>query len=356
AFAAGATIASLAIDGGAIYIGGAVKADALNGGAAARAALAGMEGFVARISTDLGATALDRTTYLGSSKDDAIGEVAVVNGIVYAAGTSKGVLAGLAPKGAADGFLARLDDGGDIAWLRNFTASGNTLNVTSLAVDQTGASALDRLGLPKGRVATTDSTRLVDRSSLRAGDEFTLSINGGLPKRITIAKTDTLSLVAQRIDQTLGSQGDAIVVRDGDVERIEIKMRRGASALIEHGRDGRDALGGLGLKAGLVAIKPTPDAPAQRGEIRSFGLGIAEGDLNLEGAAALKRTKAEISAAMSILQQAYDALANPASLDKTDEEREREQRMAAAAPEYYSNQLANYAAALSYLSGLNGSS
>ncbi|MGE3142954.1 MAG: hypothetical protein AB7L65_06505, partial [Hyphomonadaceae bacterium] len=59
AFAAGATIASLAIDGGAIYIGGAVKADALNVGAAARAALAGMEGFVARISTDLGATALD---------------------------------------------------------------------------------------------------------------------------------------------------------------------------------------------------------------------------------------------------------------------------------------------------------
>lgn len=351
AFRNGATITSIVVESGAIHIGGAVEADKLTVANNARAAISGLEGFVARISTNLASTALDRSTYLGSSQDDRVSSLAVVDGVVYAAGSSSGVVAGAARKGTQDGFLARLDDGGDIAWLRNFNTIGGNLGVTGMTVAANAASPLDRLGLPAGSLAAADSTKLVDRAALRAGDEFYLSVNGATPRRITVTANDTLRTLTSRIDALLGARGDAVIERDGDVERIVITAKRGDAISLTAGAAHKDALAGLGLAQGIIAFKPTADNPARTGELRSFGLGIQANDLQLHDAAAIKRTKAEISAALSILRQAYTALADPASLDKTDEELEREERMAGAVPEYLQTQLQNYAMGLLKLSG-----
>ncbi len=352
AFGAGAAIKSLVIDGAALYVGGAVRADHLTTGGLARVAVAGLEGFVARISTDLGSAAIDRTTYLGAAGGDSISTLKIVGGAVYAAGAAEGAIAGAQRKGATDGFLARLDEAGDIAWLRNFNTSGGTLRLTSLAVDPEGVSALDVFGLPRGAVAARDSTRLIDLTALRVGDELSISVNEGRARRITISKDDTLASLASRLDQALGARGDARIVRDGEVHRIELTARRGDAIFLSPGREGRDALAALGVDAGVISIRPTPDSPGGKGEIRAFGLGLSLSDLKVGDKDEARKAKIDISAALSILRQAYDALADPASLDKTDAEKAREQRLNGAAPAHIQAQYANYRAALLRLGGL----
>ena len=63
--------------------------------------------------------------------------------------------------------------------------------------------------------------------------------------------------------------------------------------------------------------------------------------------------KAELSAAVSIVRQAYDQLLNRNGKELTAEEKALEERRknAGPAPEYYASQLANYQAALRRLSG-----
>ena len=88
-------IHTIAADGAALYVGGAIVADRLTLGAAAHAAVAGQEGFVARLDADLISTGLDRASYLGSSKDDAVKSIVIVDGEIYAAGEAGGIIAGI---------------------------------------------------------------------------------------------------------------------------------------------------------------------------------------------------------------------------------------------------------------------
>ena len=87
-------INALAADGSSLYVGGEIGADRLTLSNTARGAVAGQEGFVARIDADLTSTNLDRATYLGSAQDDAVKSLAIVNGDVYAAGVTGGAIAG----------------------------------------------------------------------------------------------------------------------------------------------------------------------------------------------------------------------------------------------------------------------
>ncbi len=85
----------------------------------------------------------------------------------------------------------------------------------------------------------------------------------------------------------------------------------------------------------------------------TFGLGLIAADLKIDTPEAIIRTKAELSAAVSIVRQAYDKLLNPNAKAQTEEEKALEARRqaAGAAPEYYAQQLANYQAALARLGG-----
>ena len=70
--------------------------------------------------------------------------------------------------------------------------------------------------------------------------------------------------------------------------------RRDPARPIEPSREGRDALGALGLKRGLVAVNATG-----RGAIKTYGLGLLAADLRLDSKANITSTKAELSAAIS---------------------------------------------------------
>lgn len=344
----GGAINTIAVNGASLYVGGEVGADRLTLGAPARSALAGKDGFVARLDADLSSTALDRASYLGSAQDDAVKSIAIVDGVVYASGVNGGVMAGAGTANTKSGFLARLDHGGDVDWARTFTSSGGVMTLAGLAVDQNGASPLDVLGLPRGVVGATQSAPLVDRSALRVGDEFRIGVEGRRLTTIRISATDTMGSLVATINRTIGSAGRAQIVREDNVERIEITPRDGQALRIDPGGAGRDALGALGLTQGIISTNG-----GGRAALKTFGLGLVAADLKLDSKDAIARTKAELSAAISIVRQAYDTLLNPNAKELTEAEKALEARRAAAgpAPEYLTAQLANYQAALTRLGG-----
>ncbi len=339
---------ALAYDGGVLYVGGEVGADRLTIGGAARGAVAGQEGFVARLDAGLISTAQDRASYLGSAQDDAVRAIAAVNGNVYAAGVAGGALAGQGVSGAKAGFLARLDDAGEVAWTRNFSSAGGAMTLQSMAVDNAGASALDVLGLPRGLVKVSDTSAIHSRSAVRIGDQFSIGAEGRLLTKITIGANDTLQSLVSRINRAIGGAGRVTIVKDKAGERIKLTANDGKAVRIDAGPSDRDALAGLGFGAGIVAKNA-----ATRGSVRTFGLGLIESEMKLDTKADLTKTKAELSAALSIIRQAYDALLNPNAKELTAEEKALKARReaAGAAPQHIMQQLANYKAALARLGG-----
>jgi hypothetical protein len=357
-FSAGATrdigyfhngaINTLAADGASLYVGGAIGADRLTLGAPAQRAAAEQEGFVARLDAGLVSTVLDRASYLGSSKDDAVKSIAIVNGDVYAAGVVGGLIAGVGNANAPSSFLARLGDDGQLDWARAFTSGGGAFALNGLAVDASGASPLDVLGLPRGVVAANESSALTARSALRVGDEFQIGAEDRRLTTIRIGEKDTLASLAATINRAIAGAGRAEIVREDGVERLKIVPLNGRAVRMEAGRDGRDALAGMGLGPGVIAVNA-----AGRGSVKTYGLGLIAADMTLDSKAAITATKAELSAAISIVRQAYDQLLNPNAKELTPEEKALEQRRLAggAVPKYYSQQLANYQAALARLTG-----
>lgn len=339
-------INALAADGSSLYVGGEIGADRLTLGVTAQGAVAGQEGFVARLNADLASTALDRATYLGSAQDDAVKGLAIVGGDLYAAGVSGGVIAGSGAANAKMGFLARLGDDGETDWMRTFTSAGGAVSLTGLAVDTSGASPLDVLGLPRGTVAVSDAGLLTRRSALRVGDEFRIGADGRRLATIRITEKDTLASLVTSINRAIGSVGRASIVKEDGVERIKITPRAGQAIRLDAGREGRDALAGLGLTQGVIA-----EGGAGRGGLKTYGLSLI--GLTLDSPAAITSAKAELAAAISIVRQAYDALLNPNAKELTAEEKALEERRqnAGAAPEYYAAQYANYQAALARLTG-----
>ncbi len=341
-------ISALAADGSALYVGGQTGADRLTLGAAARAAIAGQEGFVARLDADLSSTALDRASYIGSAQDDGVSGLAVVGGAVYVTGVSGGILAGQGGANSPSGFLARLDDAGALSWARTFNSPAGKFSPVDLAVDASGASPLDALGLPRGSVAVSDPGALTSRSALRVGDEFKIGADGRRATTIRIGADDTLASLVNSINRAIGGAGRAEIIRENGVERIKISARDAQAVRVSAGRSGRDALSALGLSEGVIAV-----SSAVRGGLPTFGLGLAAAGLKLDTKADVIRAKAELSAALSIIRQAYEILLHPNAKELTAEEKALAERRANAgpAPEYLTAQLANYRAALARLGG-----
>ncbi|MGE0595266.1 MAG: hypothetical protein AB7P07_02805, partial [Hyphomonadaceae bacterium] len=339
---------ALIVDGGALYVGGAIGADRLAVGATAHAAVAAQEGFVSRLDADLTSTALDRASYIGSSLDDSVRGLALADGEIYATGVSGGLIGGQGNLSSPSAFVARLSDEGVLAWLRTFASGGGAVTPNGIVAVENSASPLDVLGLPSGIVAAADSTALASRSALRVGDEFSIGADGRRLTTIRVSERDTMSSLASAINRAIGSAGRATILREDGVERLRITASDGRAVRIEAGRADRDALSALGLTTGIIAANTQA-----RGGLKTFGLGLLAADLKLDNAASLAKTKAELSAAISLVKQAYDTLLYPNAKALTEEEKALEARRQAAgqAPEYYTQQLANYQAALARLGG-----
>lgn len=289
---------------GTIAVGGATSA-AL-GGSQVNATSGGRDGFVARIDAGLSGASV---TYLGSSEDDQVDSITFMGGTLYAGGRTTGAMDG-ARRGAVDGFIARIDPAsGTIAGTSQFGASLLRTEPVRIAANVGGANALSALGFARGTVNPEASEKLTSQTALRAGDSFSLRVNGGPLRKVTIEANDTLTTLADRLRSIAGaSKATVTTPKSSDGRALRIDMKAGHSIELIAGPEGTDALAKLGLEPQRIQADPPPAAGAPR--VRpggTFGLGLSEA-LNLSTLDDAKVAFKKLGEAVSMSQTAYRSL------------------------------------------------
>jgi hypothetical protein len=342
----GGTIAGLGVDGsGNLLIGGSAGS-ALAVGNVTAARSAALDAFGARISATLGSTTSDAIAYYGGSGADTVTAATVANGQVWVAGTTKTDLPGLAAVGTQDGFVAGLDvAAGAVTYAQRFSGQDRMAAPESLAVDVSGASALDRLGLPKGAITVDSSPLVTSATAARAGDSFQIKVGSSSPTTVTIAADDTLTTLTQKIQRAGLFDIDVNAMFTGAGKTLNLKpdTSRVTFELLP-GPTGRDALAALGLTPGIVrntVLDPKKGIqPADKGT-QIYGLRLPS-DLTLSTPDAIEAALTAIGNAVTTTRAIYADLRQAANPQKP-------QVQAGAVPAYLQAQIADYTAALNRL-------
>ncbi|WP_394764368.1 hypothetical protein [Phenylobacterium sp.] len=349
----GGNITGLALNGGQLVIAGTTTNGALAAGTITSAASGGSDAFAAQIAENLSASGTDAIAYYGGTGSDRATALAVSGGQVWIAGQAGTDLPGQAPVGIKDGFLAQLDIAtGAVITSERFTGRAGLAAPTAIAVDTTGASVLDRLGLPKGVLGVDTSKQLTAQSTLRAGEQFTVGSATGPSTTITIAANETLDTLAVKIQRASGSQATATVSNIGGQYQLKIVPAYGSSVVkFGAGPEGKNALTTLGIPEGVLSKTTTTKGVTKQtdGGSKIYGLNLSS-TLNIDDAAQISHVKAVVLASMGVVRRAYQDLVIAAT-PQTGAAKAANGKPAGTVPQYLTNELANLTAGLQRLTG-----
>ena len=350
----GGNIAGLVIDNGQLYIGGSTTNAALAISNKTAAASGGSDGFVARLSLDLTSTAQDALAYYGGTGDDTVTGLAVSNGQAWLVGAAGKDLAGQPTVGDKDGYVAQLDvAAGTVSWQQRLTGKDGYATPTSIAVDASGASALDVFGLPRGKMEFVQSDKIVSATSARAGDTFQIRTRArGTLTTIKIDANDTLETLGDKIRKASGYAARVEYSSSGNSRSLRISPSQTTSTIeILAGKGGTDVLEALGLKPGIVRNTKTDHGRTVSADGKGpiYGLSL-DTSLDLTEAAGRQLATAAMTKAIAAVRLAYREMADAAngvvSADATTSG-----KTGGTVPTYLTNQIANYQAALERLTG-----
>jgi len=346
----GGAIKGLGMDGGYLWVAGTTSNGALDVSGVTRAYSGAQDAFAARLSTDLTSTTGDNLAYFGGVGNDTVSAMTVADGKVWVAGSASADQPGAMPISTKDGYLAKIDVTSGAVEAQRVTGKDGMATATSIAVDTTGASALDKLGLPKGALLFSDSQKLVSATSVRAGDSFQIrTTQGGRLAAVTIEANDTLDTLAKKIERAGGFKVKVEVVADGEYRRIKVSpQQKSASVEILPGKGGSDALEAIGLAPGVVrntVIDKAGKSVSADGKGPVFGIGL-DIDLNLNSKDGIAAAIAAIAKSLTRVRDAYRTLETAAKPVVT-----AAPGAGGTAPAYLTNQIANYQAALDRLTG-----
>ena len=353
---AGGDASALAIDSGKILAGGSTATGGVGGGTVQGSYHGGTDGFVVALDS---AGALQSTTYVGSGSTDRIRSIAAANGEIFVAGDTTGDLGG-GFAGTVNGFAAKLNASGALDWVYQYSGRNGQARANAINVDPHGSSVLDVIGLPKGKLDYTEATTLTAQSTVRAGDEFSISVNGGPARKVIIKEKDTLNSLAQHINAILVLDGKAATthVKGGSSLRIS-PVAAGARIDLIAGPAGRDALKGLGLPEGTIVDDTKPstssDAPVDPVLQRIFGsdgpaaaltyVGLnLTSDLKIDTRSGANVVNQSLQTAMSALRNTFRTLTTNTSSTNGPGNK------GGKVPSYMMEQIANYRAGLARLS------
>lgn len=351
----GGNITGLALNGGQLVVAGTTTNGALAAGTVTRAASGGSDAFAAQVSENLSASGTDAIAYYGGAGDDKATSLAVSGGQVWIGGQAGTDLPGQPAVGTKDGFIAQLDiSTGAIVNSERFTGKDGMAAPTAIAVDTSGSSFLDRLGLPKGPIGLDTSQQLTAQSSLRPGEQFTISTGQGPATKITIDKGETLDTLALKIQRASGFQALATVTTVSGQRQLKIVPASSQMTVtLGAGPSDRNALTTLGLPEGMINLTTVTNGvimPADGGS-KIYGLGLSS-TLNIDSAAQVSHARAVVGAAMGIVRRAYQDLVTAAT-PQTAASAAAAAGKTGAVPAYLSAELANLQAGLARLTGGN---
>ena len=356
----GGSVAGVAVNAdGSIVVAGSTHNAALDAGTVTEPFAGGENGFIASLSPGLQASASDRLTYLGSATDQNITGLTTSEGLVYVTGQiATTPLSGSGETAANNAYAAAVDPAtGQASWSQVYGGQEREAAPTSIAVSQSGASVLDQLGLPNGAMNYAVSSQLVANSALRPGDKFFVRSQGGVAQAVTIAADDTYKTLAQKIQKASNYSLTATVLPGTGGTTLSLKAAyadQGVQLLA--GPPGSDALGALGLKEDLItanagqltlaADSNTGSAlPASNSLKNGYALNLPS-NLDLSSAAGIKSAITALAAAAATVKSVYADMITPPSSPATSN--------SGTVPQYLTDQIANYQAALERLTGSSG--
>jgi outer membrane lipopolysaccharide assembly protein LptE/RlpB len=360
----GGTISGMAVSGNQIYLSGTTTNGNLTAGGTATVASAasgGSDAYVFNL-TDNGTTASANTvSYVGTSGKDLGGSLTVgPDGTVYLAGTTSGTFAGNVRNVAnvTNAFVAAIGSGGAVNWVRQYGGVDGQSTGAAVAVDPTGASVLDALGLPSGKITPSQNVDLTTATTLRAGDSFQMKIATAASSRtatITIDSGETLNSLTNKINAELGGNGKASVNYGSGGEGLQISVNSGVSATLISGPANFDALGRLGIAPGVITkaaanASKTSTATTPSATTQTFGLGITN-NLSLTNTTDAGAARAVLINVLASIRNIYQTTNTPASPASTTGA-----SSSGTVPSYLTSQLANYNLAISMLNASSSSS
>lgn len=346
-------IGGLTVDGNDIYFAGSAGSG-FAPSAPLTAHAGGRDAVVVKI-TDGASPTTQWTQFVGSDADDSAAAVQIVSGTVYISGKTTGELTGATQNGSRNAYAASLDaTTGAVNFATQVSGRGGISAATGIAVDPGGDSILDDLGLPSGTLAYADTRVVTDRTSVRDGDFFYISIDGGRRKKITVDGDDTLRALTFKLNAALVLDGAADVRRTGDGDVLRITPKPKVTIELFAGSEGRDALAGLGLKAGAVTGKESfLDKDKTSAAPKVFALELGS-DMSLASKDRAALAAKALEEAMSIVQRAYRDLTTPQALKDLLNGESGPGRKGGTVPAYLTSQIANYSAGLQRLQAGGG--
>lgn len=351
----GGGIGGLTIWGGKIYVSGTTSNTALNA-SVAKAGSGGTDAFVMALTDSGTSVSADHVTYVGTSSTDQGGGVSVAgDGTIYLTGTTKGTFAGQtrSATGTNNAFVAALAADGSVAWTRQYGGADGQSTGASIAIDPTGSSVLDALGLPRGTLDINQSVDLASSSTLRAGDSFQIQIAGASTRTatITIDTGETMDSLALKISSAVSFAGKATATYANGGKALKISVNSGITATLIAGPKDCDALARLGISPGTIsnAAKDGSSNASSSSSAHVFGLGFSGRPLDIATRTDAGAARAELMNVMSSIRNAYRATNTPAASGAASQ-------TGSAAPSYLSSQLASYETALSALSMMSSNS
>ena len=346
----GGTITGVGVDAnGNVLVAGSTHNGALDAGTVTNPYDSGGEAFVAKLSGDLQSAGTDRLTYYAGAGDTTASAMTVSGGQVYISG--RVALPATAASGdlaVQQGYAAAIDpETGDVTWSQHFDGTDGQAQPTTIAVDQTGTSVLDRFGLPKGTVSYGTQPTLVAGTSLRPGDSFKIKNGNGVTTTITIEANDTMSSLASKVSRATGYTAVATTLTVNGRSQLRITPANASSDIqIIAGPVGRNALDSLGLQEGVIDKSITNPATPKVGQPqatgKTYGLSLPS-DLSIDNGNAKAAQQVLLAAVTKISGIYRDMTTNVAAPTNSSASGE--------VPAYLTAQIANYQAALTRLTG-----
>lgn len=310
----------------------------------------GADGFVTRLNANLTGAG---TTYIGGTGEDQVDSVAFMSGDIYVGGRTTSALDGTR-RGKTDGFVGRIDGStGAVASISQFGGSEAIVDPVKVTAAIGGTNILGALGLHRAALNGDISTSLSTQLGLAAGDSFSVQLDGGNARKITIDDGETLISLQLKIKSALGSSNVTILTPQNEDDQVQLKFSvgQGHTLSLIAGPGGSDALSKLGLEPTRLhsdPVRTSHDPVVTPGG--SFGLDLKT-SLSLSSVSDAQSALDAIGSAISLTQSAYRSL----YWDDTKALRVNGP-IAGAGTARQQAQLASYQAALDRLSsGISGS-
>lgn len=359
----GGSVSGLTVKDGKIYVSGTTSASSLNATTATGTSASGGTDAFLFTATDSG-TSVDsssaKLTYLGTSASDKGAALTVgSDGTVYVAGTTSGTFSGESRNGkdTSNMFVASVATNGSVNWIRQYGGKDGQSVGSGIAFSANGSSVLDALGLPSGQVQGKQDSSLTNATTLRAGDSFSMEIEGDAKRKftITIDKGETMTSLVTKLNAQLGSKGKASVSYTSAGAALKIEVSSGVTAKLISGPTNSDALGRLGItaqtlyKASTTSSSSSTSSSTSSTDSTTYALGLAS-NVDLLSSTDSGVAHAEVSNILSSIQSIYQKTNSTSSSSSTSTSSTSSQTMSAAATAYSNKVSANSSVALSLLS------